>query len=181
MSYYIQPVEQWRCIFLSYAGDLKPGALDVSRRDAKELLHGRRWNRMIIDVTHLSWIRTPPQLLALSCAWASEVPQAGRVALVVRPEQACAAGLLERHARSKRVFLTYFTQLPQAIQWVTRAPCRAGPKHSSPNGPRPEAPSLARVPPRKPVACPNAGIKMKGRSDYQNGEHRTGRRIEYER
>lgn len=153
MSYYVEPVEQWRCILLSYAGDLQPDALDVSRRDVKELLHGRHWNRIIIDVTHLSWIRTPPQLLAVSCAWASEVPQAGRVALVVRPEQVHAAGLLEKHARSKRVFLTYFTQLPQAINWVTRAPCRARPRPSAPNELRPEAPSSASVPPRKPVAC----------------------------
>ena len=109
---------------------------------------------MIIDVTQLGWVLTPAQLLALSGAWASEVPQAGRVALVVRPEQACAAGLLEKHARSKRVFLTYFTQLPQAINWVTRAPCRAGPRHSATNAPRPETPSSASVPPRKPVACP---------------------------
>jgi len=118
MPYYVNPVEEDRCVFVSYAGQMPSVELSAARREANGVLGQRHWNRMLIDVTHLQSIPTPAQLFDQTKAISSEVPCGARVALLVRPDQVQSARLVERVARSNGLFLAYFLDLDKARPWV---------------------------------------------------------------
>lgn len=118
MSYVINPVEDDRCVFVSYAGVMPSVELSTARREANGVLSQQRWNRILVDVTHLQSLPSPALLFDHTKAIAGEVPRGARVALLVRPDQVHSARLVERIARSDGVFLAYFLDPDKARAWV---------------------------------------------------------------
>ena len=117
MSYFLNPVGEDRCVFLSYEGEMPAVELSAARRKANGVLGQQHWNRMLIDVTQLQSIPTPAQLFDHTKAISPEVPSGARVALLVRPDQVQSARLVERIARSEGVFLAYFLDPDKARAW----------------------------------------------------------------
>lgn len=118
MSYFINPVEDDRCVFVSYAGVMPSVELSAARREANGVLGQQHWKRIVVDLTQLQSIPTPAQLFDHTKAISSEVPRGARVALLVRPDQVQSARLVERIARNDGVFLAYFLDSDQARAWV---------------------------------------------------------------
>jgi hypothetical protein len=52
MSYIINPVEEDRCVFLSYEGET-PVEFSTARSEANGVLDERHWNRLLVDVSRL--------------------------------------------------------------------------------------------------------------------------------
>ncbi len=120
MSYFVNPVEQDECVFLSYEGEIPPTEACTARREANGVLDQRHWDRMVIDVTQVRSVPKPMELILLAQGLTSQAPRSMRIALVVRPEQTRVAKLVEKAARTSRVFLTYFVDPVQATAWVKR-------------------------------------------------------------
>jgi hypothetical protein len=118
MAYFINPVEDDRCVLVSYAGEMPSVELSAARREATGVMGERHWNRLLIDVTQMQSVPTPAQLFDLTKAISAEVPRGARVALLIRPEQVHSARLVERIARSDGVFLAYFLDSDKAMAWV---------------------------------------------------------------
>ena len=121
MSYCVNPVEEDRCVIVSYAGEMPSVELSAARREAHGVLGRQNWSRMLVDLTQLQSHPTPAQLFDHSKAIASEVGRGVRVALLVRPDQGQSARLVERIARSDGVFLAYFLDRDKAMAWVKPA------------------------------------------------------------
>ena len=117
MSFFINPVEEDQCVFLSYEGELPPIEVVAARYEAIALLAQRRWNRVVVDVTQLGSV-TERDLPKFAQGLTSDLPCRVRVALVVRPEQSKYARLIEDFARNNGVRLTFFSDLEDAIRWV---------------------------------------------------------------
>ena len=118
MPFFINPVEDDRCVFVSYAGEMPSVELSAARREANGVLSQHNWNRMLIDVTQLQSSPTPAQLFDHTKGISSEVPRGARMALLVRPDQVQSARLVERIARNDGVFLAYFLDPDKARAWV---------------------------------------------------------------
>jgi hypothetical protein len=126
MSYFINSVEEDQCVVLSYEGEMPPLEASAARCEATGVLDQRRWKRMVVNVTQLRSIPTRVQLFDLARSLSSKASPRMRVALVVRPEQAPQAKLVEKVARNDRVFLTYFVDPKQATAWVKRTAFAVG-------------------------------------------------------
>ncbi len=120
MSYFVNPVEEDQCVFLSYEGEMPAPELAAARREANAALDQRHWNRMVVDVTQLRSVPTAMELFSLARELSREASRWVRVALIVRPEQASRANLVQKIARNGRVFLTYFFDPERATGWVKR-------------------------------------------------------------
>ena len=120
MAFFINPVEAEQCVFLSYEGEMPPREFASARYEAQGLLKTRRWSRIVVDVTQLQSVPTPPQLFDFAKGLAVQAPRDARVALVIRPEQVRQANLVEKVARKDGVFLTYFLDPDRAVHWVKR-------------------------------------------------------------
>ena len=118
MAYFIKPIEEERCVTLSYEGDIPPREIAAARYEAHGLLNARRWSRMMLDLTQLRSVPTAPQLFDFAKGFAGHVPPDARVALVVRPEQVRQANFIEKVARRDGVFLSYFVDPEKAALWV---------------------------------------------------------------
>jgi hypothetical protein len=118
MSYHVNPIEDDRCVFVSYEGEMPSVELSAARREAHGVLGQQQWKRMLVDLTQLQSMPTPAQLFDHTKAIAAEVPRGVRVALLVRPDQVQSARLVERIARSDGVFLAYFLDPDKANAWV---------------------------------------------------------------
>ena len=122
MSYFINPVREDRCVFLSYEGEMPAVELSASRYEADAVLEQHRWHRLVVDVTQLQSVPTALELLDYASGLSSNLSRARRVALVVRPEQERLARLVQKVARRGRVFLTYFLDPDKAALWVKQSP-----------------------------------------------------------
>ena len=118
MSYFINPVEEEQCVFLTYEGEMPPAEAVAVRYEATGALAARHWNRIVVDVTELRSIPTALDLFKFAESLSSDLPQSARVALVVRLEQARHAKLVETVARNDGVFLTFFFDVEKAAAWV---------------------------------------------------------------
>jgi hypothetical protein len=118
MSYFINPVEEDRCVFLSYEGTMPAEELSTARNAADGMLNERHWRRMVVDVTQMQSVPPWPELFAWAHGLSKDVAQPTRVALVIRPEQMRRAKSVEKAARNRRVFLTYFLDPKKATAWV---------------------------------------------------------------
>ena len=118
MSYFINPVREDQCVFLSYEGAMPAVELAAARYEADAVLDQRRWHRLVVDVTQLQSVPTVPELLDFASGLSSSLSRSRRVALVVRPEQERQARIVEKVARRGRVFLTYFLDPDKAALWV---------------------------------------------------------------
>ena len=124
MSYFINPVGEDRCVFLSYEGEMPAVELSAARYEADAVLDQHRWHRLVVDVTQLQSVSTVPELFDFASGLSSNVCRTRRVALVVRPEQEPHARLVQKVARRGRVFLTYFLNPDKAALWVKQSPRR---------------------------------------------------------
>ena len=121
MSYFINPVGEDRCVFLSYEGEMPAVEFSAARYEADAVLDRRHWNRLVVDVTQLQSVPTAPELFDFASGLSSNISRTRRVALVVRPEQERHARLVQEVARRGRVSLMYFLDPDQAILWVKQS------------------------------------------------------------
>lgn len=124
MSYAIKPVEEDRCVLLTCEGETPVVEFSAARSEANAVLDERHWNRLIVDVSRLRSAPRVRELFDLAKGLSSSVPRPTRVALVVRPEQEPHARLLQKAARTRRVFLAYFPALERAASWLRRTVLR---------------------------------------------------------
>jgi hypothetical protein len=132
MAYFIKPIEEERCVSLSYEGELPPREIAAARYEAHGLLNARRWSRIMVDLTQLRSVPTSPQLFDFAKGFAGQIPPDARVALVVRPEQVRQANLVEKVARRDGMFLSYFVDPGKAALWMQRSQAvrrKLGPEH----------------------------------------------------
>ena len=118
MSYFINSDEGTQCVFLTYEGKLPPIEAVAVRYEAGALLAARHWHRIVVDITQLRSIPTAMDLFKLANGLSADLPPGARVALVVRPEQARHAKIVESVARNNGVFLTFFLDAEKAAAWV---------------------------------------------------------------
>ena len=121
MAYLIKPIEEERCVSLSYEGEIPPREIAAARYEAQGLLNARGWSRMMLDLTQLRSVPTASQLFDFAKGFSGHVPPDARVALVVRPEQVRDANLVEKVARKDGVFLSYFVDPEKAALWMQRS------------------------------------------------------------
>lgn len=121
MSYFINPVEEEQCVFLSYEGEMPAREMSAARYEASGVLNGRQWNRIVVDLTALRSILTKAQLFDFAIGLSSGTPAEARVALVVRPEQKRHVNLLQKVARNKGLRLTSFLDPDRATLWVEQS------------------------------------------------------------
>jgi hypothetical protein len=124
MSYFINPVGEDRCVFLSYEGEMPAVELSAARYEADTILDQRQWRRLVVDATQLQSLPRTSELIGFAGGLSSTVSRGRRVALVVRPEQERLARLVQKLARRGRLFLTCFLDRKKATLWVKQSPCR---------------------------------------------------------
>ena len=117
MSYFINPVEEEQCVFLTYEGEMPPVEVVAVRYETTGLLAAKHWNRMVVDFTELRSL-TALELFVFAKGLSADLPPSARVALVVRPEQASYAKQVENIVRNDGVVLTSFFDPKQATAWV---------------------------------------------------------------
>lgn len=122
MPYFINPVEEAKCVFLTHEGEISLVEAAVARQEVAESLAAKRWNRVIVDVTAMRSVPKAAELLDLGEALPRSVPRSVRIGLVVRPDQAKHARLIETMARNGGVFLTFFFDAEKAEAWVRGSP-----------------------------------------------------------
>ena len=120
MSYFINPVEEDRCVLLSFEGEVPVVEFSTARSEANGVLDERHWNRLLVDVSRLQSAPEARELFDLAKGLSSSVSRPTQVALVVRPEQEGHAGFLQKAARTRRVFLAYFLTPERAVSWMRR-------------------------------------------------------------
>ena len=121
MAYSIKPIEEERCVSLSFEGESPLREIAAARNEAHGLANTRHWNRIMVDITRLRVVPTAPELLKFAKASGGEIPRDARVALVVRPEQVQHAKLVEKAARKQGVFLSWFLDSGKAARWMQRS------------------------------------------------------------
>jgi hypothetical protein len=121
MSYFIHPVAEDRCVFLSYEGEMPSVDLSAARYEADTMLDQRQWHRLLVDITQLQSVPRTAEIIDFASGLSSTVSRTRRVAVVVRPDQERRARLFEKVARRGRVFLTYFLDRDKATRWVKRS------------------------------------------------------------
>jgi len=118
MSYLINPVEEDRCVLLSFEGETPVGEFSTARSEANGVLDERQWNRLLVDVSRWQSAPNARELFDLAEGLSASVSRPTRVALVVRADQEPRARLLQKAARTRRVFLAYFLALERAVSWM---------------------------------------------------------------
>ena len=128
MSYFINPVEEDRCVFVSYEGEMPARELSAAGYEAHGVLNSRHWRRIVVDVTALRSVPSGTELFDFANGISTGVPADTRVALVVLPEQKRQARRIEYAARKRGVSLSSFLDPERATVWVKNTP---GPQHGS--------------------------------------------------
>jgi hypothetical protein len=121
MSYFINPVGEDRCLFLSHEGPMPATELSAARRETDAIMDQRQWHRLVVDVTHLQSLPRTSEIISFASGLSSTVSRARRVALLIRPDQEHQARLFQKLARRGRVFLTYFLDRNKATRWVKQS------------------------------------------------------------
>ncbi len=122
MSYYINPVEEDHCVFVSFEALVSAAEAERAGRDTHALLSKHRWSRILLDLTQLLSVPTTCELLDVSERLSFDLPKGLWIALVIRPDQARPAQFIENTARNRGVRLTCFTDAEQAGHWLDTAP-----------------------------------------------------------
>lgn len=121
MAYFIKPIEEERCVWLSYDGEMPPRDIAAARYEAQGVLKARRWSRMMVDLTRLRVVPTTTQVFDFAKGFAGQLRPDARVGVLVRPEQVRDANLVEKVARKVGVFLSYFVDPEKAALWMQRS------------------------------------------------------------
>ena len=106
-------------MFLTYEGEITGKEAAAARLEVNTLLVAKQWNRVLVDATEWRSIPTAVELFEFARGLSLDFTLKTRIALVVRPEQAKHARLIEKVARNDNVFLTYFVDAEKATTWVT--------------------------------------------------------------
>lgn len=122
MPYFINPVEEEKCVFLTHEGEMSMAEAAAAREEAGELLTAKQWNRIIVDITAVRSLLKGLELFKLGEAISETLPPCARIALVVRADQTKGARLIEQVARNSGAFLTFFTDVRKAEAWVRGDP-----------------------------------------------------------
>ena len=117
MSYFINPVKEDQCLFLTYEGEMPPIEVVAVRYEAAGLLAEKHWNRMVVDITELRPV-TAMELFVFAKGLSADLPPSARIALVVRPEQTKEARIVENVARNDGAFMSCFFDADLATTWV---------------------------------------------------------------
>ncbi len=118
MSYFVNPTQEERCVFLTCEGDMTLAEMASVWREVQKSLAETGWKRVLMDITTL---RTKPEmgeLFDLAKLYWRNFPAGGRIALVIRWDQSRFAKLLEMLVRSVGVYLTVFVSEEQAEAWI---------------------------------------------------------------
>ena len=118
MSYYINPIEEDQCVFLTYEVGMTTAESESARLEVNALLGTKRWNRVVVDITRLQSVHTVLELFEFSENLFLDLPRNARIALVVRLDQARHARLVKTIAQNRGVFLTCFADVEDATAWV---------------------------------------------------------------
>jgi len=118
MSYFINPVKEDQCVFVSYEGEMTRVEIMAARYAANELLSMKRWNKIVVNIAGLRSTPMTLELIDLASDLSSDLPPGTRIALVVRSDQVERAKLVERVARIEDVLLTYFFDVEEATIWA---------------------------------------------------------------
>ena len=118
MLYYINPVEEDQCVFITYEGEMVAAEAESARHEVNALLGVMRWNRIVVDITQLQSIPTAWELFWFSECLFSDLPRNVRIALVIRLDQARHARLVKNIARNRGVILGCFADAEDALAWV---------------------------------------------------------------
>ena len=121
MSYFINPIENERCVCVSFEGELPPREVAATLYEAHGVLNARGWTRVMVDITQWQSVPTAQQLFDFTKILSGQVSCKAHVALVVRPEQVRYADLVEKVVRKAGVFLAYFLDPEKATIWVRQA------------------------------------------------------------
>jgi hypothetical protein len=117
MSYFLNPVEEKECVFLTCEGIIPDAKTEVVLAALRALLVWKQWHRIVVDLTAMR-SSNPGDPLNIGISLLRGVLRGARVALIVRPDQAMRARLLEKTARHDGVFLAFFLDADKAEAWV---------------------------------------------------------------
>ncbi len=117
MPYFLNPVEENECIFLTCEGVIPDAKTEVVLEALRGLLLWKQWHRIVVDLTAMQ-SSNPGGPLGIGISLLRGVLRGARVALIVRPDQAMRARLLEKAARHDGVFLALFLDATKAEAWV---------------------------------------------------------------
>lgn len=118
MSYFINPVEEEKCVFLTHEGEMSLVETALARQEARALLTARRWTRLLVDITVTRTVFRAGDVFELAAAISRDVPRSARIALLVRPDQVKHAKLIETVARRGGKCLAFFVNNEKAEAWV---------------------------------------------------------------
>lgn len=130
MSYFLNPVEERKCVFLTCEGAIPDAKTEVIFEALRALLVWKQWHRIVVDLTAMQ-SSNPGAPLNIGIGLLQNVLRSARVALIVRPDQATRARLLEKTARHAGVFLGFFLEADQAEAWVQNDPSDRRPAQTS--------------------------------------------------
>ncbi|MGO8764484.1 MAG: hypothetical protein ACLQSR_05025 [Limisphaerales bacterium] len=116
MSYYITSTDH--CVFLTCEGNYSLEGITTAWKEAREVLAEREWERVLVDFTALRTSPDTDELFDLAKLVWRGFPPRGRIALLIRWDQARPAKLLEMLVRSFGMYLTVFVSEEQAEAWV---------------------------------------------------------------
>lgn len=119
MSYFINPVKEDLCVYLTCEGNCSMIEIMSARYEANALLAAKRWNRIIVDITGLQSKFAAQELFELARGLSAGLPESLRVALVARPDQAKQAKLIESIARNDGLFMAFFLDVEEATTWTS--------------------------------------------------------------
>ena len=121
MSWFINPVKEDLCVYLTYEGNCSMIEIMSARYEANALLAEKRWNRIVVDITGLVSKFAAQELFDFAGGLSADLPESVRIALVARPDQAKQAKLIEAIARKDGLFLSFFLDVEEATIWVKGA------------------------------------------------------------
>jgi hypothetical protein len=117
MSYFLNPVEEKQCLFLTCEGSMPEVQAEDAWKALCALLERKRWHRAVVDLRATQSSKSE-DLFNLGISLLRNMPRNARVALIVRWDHAKYAGLLERTAWNAEVYLTCFVDTEEAEAWV---------------------------------------------------------------
>ena len=116
MSYLIVPSCSY--VFLVCEDDMTLAEITTAWREVQDTLAGMRKKRVLVDVTALKSGLDIKELFDLAKILWRDFPESGRIALVIRWDQARFAKLLEMLVRTVGLYLTAFVSGQQAEAWI---------------------------------------------------------------
>ncbi len=120
MSYFINPVPEERCVFLTHEGEMPLGELATALQEVEDLLTLNRWTGVMVDVTTLRSVPKAEEVFTLGKTVPRHLPRNTRVALGIRPDQTKHARRIEQAVRRGGTLLMYFTESERAQRWTRR-------------------------------------------------------------